>query len=76
MQIRTVTIHNFRSIVDGRFSLNDYSLLIGANNSGKSNIIDALRVFYEKDGYKYDPKRDRPLVPSTMKRPGSRLYLY
>jgi predicted ATP-dependent endonuclease of OLD family len=32
--------------------------LVGANNSGKTNIIDALRVFYEKEKYdkKYFPK--------------------
>ncbi len=59
MQIQTVTIHNFRSIQDARFALQDYSLLIGPNNSGKTNIIDALRVFYEH-GYKYDQGRDWP----------------
>lgn len=36
------------------FDLTDYSLLVGANNSGKSNIIDALRIFYEKDKYDKD----------------------
>ena len=25
----------------------DYSMLVGANNSGKSNIVQALRIFYE-----------------------------
>ena len=48
MQITTVTIHNFRSLNDVQFNLRDYSLLIGANNSGKTNVIDALRVFYDK----------------------------
>jgi predicted ATP-dependent endonuclease of OLD family len=32
-------------------------LLIGANNSGKTNVIDALRIFYEKE--KFD-KEDIP----------------
>lgn len=62
MKIKTITIHNFRSIKDTNIYLGDYSLLVGANNSGKSNIIDAIRVFFEgKDyGLKYDKKRDFP----------------
>ncbi|MCX8009892.1 MAG: AAA family ATPase, partial [Ignavibacteria bacterium] len=57
MKIRSVKIHNFRSIKDVKFDLNDYSLLIGANNSGKTNVIDALQIFYEKE--KFD-KEDFP----------------
>jgi predicted ATP-dependent endonuclease of OLD family len=57
MKIKEITIHNFRSIKHRTFNLNDYSLLIGANNSGKTNIIDALRIFYEKE--KFD-KEDIP----------------
>jgi predicted ATP-dependent endonuclease of OLD family len=57
MKIHKITIHNFRSIKEQPFKLNDYSLLIGANNSGKTNVIDALRIFYEKE--KFD-KEDIP----------------
>lgn len=49
MKIKTITIHNFRSIKHQAFDLVNYSLLVGANNSGKTNIIDALRIFYEKE---------------------------
>ncbi|MDI6716695.1 MAG: AAA family ATPase [Actinomycetota bacterium] len=59
MRISTVTIHNFRSIKHQSFNLQNYSLIIGANNVGKSNIIDALRIFYEKD-LKFSPGRDFP----------------
>lgn len=57
MKVKSITIHNFRSIKHKTFNLNDYSLLIGANNSGKTNVIDALRIFYEKE--KFD-KEDIP----------------
>jgi len=57
MKIKTITIHNFRSLKHQTFNLLDYSLLVGANNAGKTNIIDALRIFYEKE--KYD-KEDFP----------------
>jgi putative ATP-dependent endonuclease of OLD family len=59
MKIIKITLHNFRSIREQLLNLTDYSLLIGANNSGKTNIIDALRIFYEKD-LKFVPHRDFP----------------
>lgn len=59
MEIKNITIHNFRSIKEQTFYLKDYSLLIGANNSGKTNIIDAMRIFYEKD-LKFSRDRDFP----------------
>lgn len=60
MKIKAVTIHNFRSIKDAHFNLEDYSVLIGANNQGKSNILKALRVFYEHNKLKYNSKEDFP----------------
>jgi len=60
MKIKSVKVHNFRSIDEKLFHLNDYSVIIGANNQGKSNFIRALRIFYEKDKYKYDQSVDFP----------------
>lgn len=62
MKIENITIHNFRSISDQSLSLQNYSLLIGPNNAGKTNIIDALRIFYEND-LKYSQSRDFPKFP-------------
>jgi len=59
MKIKSVKIHNFRSIKDAEFELNDYSVLVGANNSGKTNILTALRIFYE-DGVKFNENKDFP----------------
>jgi putative ATP-dependent endonuclease of OLD family len=59
MKIEKVTIHNFRSIREQPFVLGDYSILIGANNSGKTNVIDAIRIFYEKE-LKFNAARDFP----------------
>ncbi len=61
MQILNTTIHNFRSVVHCTFNLGDYSLMVGANNSGKSNVMDALRIFYEKE-LKYERERDFPKI--------------
>lgn len=59
MQLQKVKIHNFRSILDDDFDLEKYSLLVGENNAGKTNIITALRIFYEDD-IKFDAKNDFP----------------
>lgn len=54
MKAISIKIHNFRTIADAEFSLLSYALLVGANNSGKSNLIDAIRVFYEKISFDKD----------------------
>lgn len=59
MKIREIVVHNFRAFKEATLYLADYGLLIGANNSGKSAILDALRAFYEKD-IKFDFQRDFP----------------
>lgn len=48
MKIAKITIHNFRSIEDISFSAPDYSLLVGPNNSGKSNILRAILFFFDE----------------------------
>jgi predicted ATP-dependent endonuclease of OLD family len=60
MKIYSVKIHNFRSIKEILFYLEDYSLLVGENNAGKTNIITALRIFYEDNGIKFVENRDFP----------------
>lgn len=63
MKIEEITIHNFRSIKHQTLRLKDYSLLIGANNSGKTNTIDALRIFWEDE--KYQDEKDFPKFPTN-----------
>ncbi len=47
MKLHHLRIHNFRSIIDADIETHDYTMLVGANNAGKSNIFGALRAFYE-----------------------------
>ncbi|MFC4271678.1 AAA family ATPase [Sneathiella chungangensis] len=47
MKISKIEIHNFRSIIDAVFHLNDYNILVGPNNAGKSAFINAIRAVYE-----------------------------
>jgi len=66
MKIREITLHNYRSIKDATFYAADYGLLIGANNCGKTSVLDALRNFYEKD-IKFDQQRDFSKFPTDDK---------
>ena len=47
MKLRRLRIHNFRSIIDADIEVHDYTMIVGANNAGKSNVLAALRAFYE-----------------------------
>ncbi|WP_211454229.1 ATP-dependent nuclease [Collimonas antrihumi] len=47
MKLRAIQIHNFRSVLDADVEAHDYMLLVGANNAGKSTILNALRAFYD-----------------------------
>lgn len=53
-----IAIHNFRTYADSSVSLHPYTVLLGQNNCGKSNLVDAIRVFYED--LKFDAERDFP----------------
>jgi len=48
MEIRRITVHNFRGVLDAKIALHDYSLLVGPNNAGKSTVIDAIREQNER----------------------------
>ena len=46
MELKRIKIHNFRSIIDSDIDVRDFTMLVGANNAGKSNFMNALRCFY------------------------------
>lgn len=69
MQIRRIHIENFRSIKQLDFEPGPYCVLIGENNSGKSNVLRALnlalgetwpseRSFSEEDFHNQDTTND------------------
>lgn len=45
MKLRSVNVTNFRSIVNGKINLKDYTSLIGPNNSGKSSFVKSIELF-------------------------------
>jgi energy-coupling factor transporter ATP-binding protein EcfA2 len=44
--IRKVTVKNFRSIARAEFELSSLTLFVGQNDSGKSNFLRALNLFF------------------------------
>ncbi|MCL5410493.1 MAG: AAA family ATPase [Patescibacteria group bacterium] len=46
MHIKKIIVHNFKSIEHQELTCGCYNVLVGENNSGKSNLISALRFFY------------------------------
>lgn len=47
MRVNNIRIVNFRSLVNLEFSINDYSVILGKNNEGKSNVLRAIKRFYD-----------------------------
>lgn len=65
MRIESIHVRNFRCILDQELPLENHTVLVGSNGSGKSSFIQALRVFYdanaklsEEDFYNRDTKRE------------------
>jgi len=47
MRISEYSIRNFKSFEKGSFEVSDHAILIGKNNSGKSNLIKSLEILRE-----------------------------
>ncbi|GAA5134729.1 AAA family ATPase [Thalassotalea piscium] len=48
MIIQTVKVSGFRNFVDSEINFNEKTLIIGANDVGKTNLIYALRLLLDK----------------------------
>ncbi|WP_312820603.1 ATP-dependent nuclease [Kaistella carnis] len=61
MKIKSITIKRFRSIMNLNLNIDELSYLIticGANNSGKTNVLRALEIFFKP--HKYNAYVDAP----------------
>lgn len=59
--IEKIEIHRFRSISDVSIETNELVIFSGINNSGKSNVLKTLNIFFNKEssfGQKYDFDKD------------------
>ena len=44
MKLREIIVRNFRCLVDVAIPISDTTVLVGANNSGKTALLEALRI--------------------------------
>lgn len=51
MYLRSIHIKNYRSCVDCLVNLDKFSALVGYNNAGKTNILNAINSFLEKKNF-------------------------
>jgi len=49
MKISEIKIHGIKSYIDTTIKMSDYSVFVGENNSGKSNIFFAILWFFGKE---------------------------
>ena len=56
MKIKKIGVVGFRSICEESFELEDFTMLLGENNCGKTNTLDAVRLFYGE--YKFSIEKD------------------
>lgn len=78
MQLKRLYIHNYKSFYDTTIELGKFNIVVGENNSGKSNLIDVLefisivqlkgyeQAILDKDGYEkifnYNNSENEPII--------------
>lgn len=55
MNLKSVTVRNFRGLRDVTVPLDKTTVLIGENNSGKSSFLDAIRMCLARGGKRISP---------------------
>ena len=58
MLLKTIYIKGFRNFKEVNVNLNEHSLIIGANDVGKTNLIYALRLLLDRGFSDYDYELD------------------
>ena len=58
MRIKSIKIKNFRSYEEAELDCTNFNILVGRNNHGKSNFIEALEWFYEGKASLEDIRRN------------------
>lgn len=57
MHIVEIEINNFRSIRNAKLNTNGFNILVGQNNHGKTNFLEAIEWFFNGSGDTQDIKR-------------------
>ena len=54
MRIKRIRVKNFRSLKDAEMDCDKLTVLVGANGTGKSNILKAIKLFQGQDSIERD----------------------
>ena len=64
--LKRIHIKNFRSISDATIDLDDFNFFVGKNDSGKSNVLKAVNLFFnDKTDYDTPFKRNHDFTGHT-----------
>lgn len=69
--IKSITIKNFRSIVDETIEFSNFTCLVGNNDCGKSNVLKALNLFFNNQtdfNTEFNFDRDYSKLAKTLKK--------
>ena len=66
MKVSSIAIENFRSIENASLTFTDFNILIGQNNTGKTNFFEAVNWFYTGAGLAQDMKYQRDATREIM----------
>ena len=83
MKLREIKVQNFRCLADVTIPIGDTTVLVGANNSGKTALLDALRIaltgnranrgmFFDEYDYHMTKAGDSPQTSQGTRRRESR----
>lgn len=80
MKIEKLIIEGIKSHRNTEFTLENYNTIVGENNSGKSNILFAIRWFFkdgnvkiQKEDVNYDYRDDPRLILEFVFEPGEKI---
>jgi predicted ATP-dependent endonuclease of OLD family len=69
MIIKRMRIHNYRSFEEIEFELFPYTVVVGPNNIGKSNILRAIELFFEtRTAFKTASGTFHPLANARLRK--------
>ncbi len=66
MRISTVEIRNFKAIASARLELSDFNVIVGANGSGKSSILQAMHWMFQSGRHPIVYARSNPKDGVTL----------
>ena len=46
MKLKQIRVDGYKNLIDCKVDLGDFNVLVGSNNSGKSNLLEAIRLLF------------------------------